>query len=124
VITAFSELNFKIIKIGVVGAGRGKSLNKHIFIFFVQGPVNGFLDVGHFYINDCFLKGRNRLFYIFFHSTEHVGFEDFVKAFYLFLGGEITEVSSEVIVADEFFGMNVVEQTPEFTGVVLNGGAC
>ena len=84
-ITAFSELDFKIVEIGVVGAGRGKTLDEHVFVFLIKSSVNGFLNVSHFYVDDGFLERRDGLFDILFHSTEHVGFEDFVETLDLLL---------------------------------------
>ena len=125
VVTALPQLNFQIVEIGVV-AGCGswrETLHQHCFVFLVQSSVNRFLNVCHFDVYDGFLKGRNGLFNIFLHSSEEVGLEKFVQFLYLFLVGQISELSFKCFPRNKFLGMNVIEQRPQFLSIILNGGS-
>jgi hypothetical protein len=123
-IAAFPQLNFKIVEICIVRTGRSEALDEHVFIFFVKSSVNCFLDVSHFNVDDGLLKRGNGLLNVFFHSTQHVRLQDLVETLNLLLRRKVSKVPSEVLITDKLFGMNVIEETPEFTSVVLNGSSC
>lgn len=58
-VTALSELNFQVVKIGVVRTGGSETFDEHVFVLLVKCPINGFLNVGHFHVDDGLLQWRN-----------------------------------------------------------------
>jgi len=71
-IAAFSKLNLQIIEIGVARIIGCQTFCQHIFVFLVKSLVDSLLNSSHLDVYNGLLKGRDRLFNIFFHSPQHI----------------------------------------------------
>lgn len=60
---------------------------------------------------------------VLFHSTKHVGLEHPVQSLDLLLRRQVSEVPLEIIEAEELFGVNVIQQAPKLSCVVLDRGS-
>mmetsp|Transcript_42325 Transcript_42325/g.99299 ORF Transcript_42325/g.99299 Transcript_42325/m.99299 type:complete len:216 (-) Transcript_42325:679-1326(-) len=119
-VAALAQLHGQIVETGTVD-GLPAPLVQKLIVFFVQGPIVLFLHGGELNFDDGLFLGWHGSFDVFLEPSQHVGSNGGVQFVDAFFVGHVSVPFDEGLHLWKPFGVDDVQQRPQFGHVVLDG---